>query len=510
VTILDALSDPQLFAPAFADGDWSTWRAFLAAVGGLPMSPAQRRTFRACTGRRVPPSKPTREAWVIVGRRGGKSRIAALLAVWLACFQSYALARGEHGTLPVIAADRKQARVVLGYVKGLLHGAPMLKALIEREGTESIELTNGVSIEVHTASWRSVRGYTVVGAVLDEVAVWRSEESANPDREILAALRPAMATVDGALLVAISSPYARRGVLWDAYRRHFKKAGDVLVWQAATRTMNPSVPQKVIDAAMEEDEAAALAEYGAQFRRDVEAFVSREVVEAATVPGRRELPPQSGVQHVAYCDPSGGSVDSFTVAIAHQEPDGAVVLDCLRERKAPFSPDAVVADFAAVLKQYGCTRVVGDRYAGEWPREAFLKAGIVYETSERTKSDLYGAALPLLNSGRVQLLDEPRLQAQLCGLERRTSRAGKDSIDSGPHGHDDVSNAACGALVLANQPMSTLGIQARGLSPIPLRAGLNLTSEDPFAAAAESFDYENEAVLWRLKSERPPWPSDDW
>jgi hypothetical protein len=136
VTLLDALSDPQLFAPAFQEGDWSAWRAFLAAVSGLAMSPAERRTFRACTRRRVPPTNPAREAWVVVGRRGGKSRIAALVAVWLACFQPYALARGEKGTLPVIAADRKQARVVLGYIKGLLHGAPMLAALIEREERE--------------------------------------------------------------------------------------------------------------------------------------------------------------------------------------------------------------------------------------------------------------------------------------------------------------------------------------------------------------------------------------
>ena len=86
----------------------------------------------------------------------------------------------------------------------------------------------------------------------------------NPDREILAALRPAMSTVPGALLLGISSPYARRGVLFDAYRRHWGKDGDdILVWKAPTRAMNPTVPQRVIDDAMAEDEASARAEYGA-------------------------------------------------------------------------------------------------------------------------------------------------------------------------------------------------------------------------------------------------------
>jgi hypothetical protein len=495
VTILEALNDGELFAPAFEGGHWAAWGAFLAALFGLAMAPGQRRTFRAATGRKLPPPKPAREAWVIVGRRGGKSRIAALVAVYLAAFKTYALAKGERATLPVIAADRKQARVVLGYIRGLLHGAPMLTALIEKEGADSIELTNGVTIEVHTASWRSVRGYTVVGAVLDEVAVWRSDESANPDKEILAALRPSMATVPGALLVAISSPYARRGVLWDAYKRHYGKAGDVLVWQAPTRAMNPSVPQALIDAALEEDEPAARAEWMGEFRRDVEAFVSREVVEAATEPGRRELPRQPGVTHFAFADPSGGSVDAFSLAIAHQDADGTVVLDLVREKRAPFSPDAVVEEFAGVLKEYGCTRVVGDRYAGSWPADAFAKHGIAYEVSDKPKSDIYGAALPLLNSGRVALLDDARLHAQLLGLERRTSRAGKDSIDHGPHGQDDAANAACGAIVLAAQPIGAGTIMAKGLASKPLRHAIRL--DEP---AVESAD---DPAAWNYS--RDPW-----
>ena len=59
--------------------------------------------------------------------------------------------------------------------------------------------------------------------------------------------------------------------------------------------------------------------------------------------------------------------------------------------------------------------------------------------------------LPLLNSGRVELLDHKRLVAQLCTLERRTSRAGKDSIDHVPGGYDDIANAVAGAVVLAAQ-----------------------------------------------------------
>jgi hypothetical protein len=138
----------------------------------------------------------------------------------------------------------------------------------------------------------------------------------------------------------------------------------------------------------------------------------------------------------------------MTLAVAHRE-KGRGVLDALRERKPPFSPEDVVEEFAGLLKSYGVRRVRGDRYAGEWPRERFRAHGIAYEISEKPKSALYGELLPLLNSGRVDLLDNQRLLNQLCSLERRTARSGRDSIDHPPGGHDDVANVCAGALVPA-------------------------------------------------------------
>ena len=131
---------------------------------------------------------------------------------------------------------------------------------------------------------------------------------------------------------------------WE-YSRHFAKDGDpILVWQAATRDMNPTIPQSLIDEAYEADESSALAEYGGQFRKDVETFVSREAVDVCTVPNRFELPYLSEHQYVGFVDPSGGSQDSMTLAIAHTEGDDGdrAVLDLVREVRPPFSPDFVL------------------------------------------------------------------------------------------------------------------------------------------------------------------------
>jgi hypothetical protein len=106
------------------------------------------------------PYRPFRESWLICGRRSGKSFIMALIAVFLACFRDYRpfLAAGEKATIMIIAADKKQARVVLRFVRGLL-SAPVLAARVVNDTSESIELEGGVMLEVITAS-NAVRGYT--------------------------------------------------------------------------------------------------------------------------------------------------------------------------------------------------------------------------------------------------------------------------------------------------------------------------------------------------------------
>ena len=212
--------------------------------------------------------------------------------------------------------------------------------------------------------------------------------------------------------------------------------------------MNPSVDKKMIADAYEQDESAAAAEYGAQFRRDIESFVPAEAVEAVVIPGRFELPPLDGFQHYAFVDPSGGSQDSMTLAVAHRE-NGKAVLDAVREKKPPFSPEAVVGEFADLLKSYSISEVNGDRYAGEWPKEQFRRNGIEYKTAEKTKSELCLELLPALNSGSCELLDSKRLTSQLLHLERKTSRAGRDTVDHAPGAHDDLANAVAGVLTLA-------------------------------------------------------------
>jgi hypothetical protein len=454
VTILQAMEEKELFRRWFKRPEtWVFWTVFLASLFGLPLDAEGLKIFEQCTGRKAPLADGYREAWLCVGRRGGKSLILALCAVFLAVFRDWSdrLVPGERGTVLVIAQDRKAARVIYRYIVAMITEVPVIAGLVEGEPTQDrVDLVNGISIEISTANFKTVRGYTLVAALCDEIAFWEGADSANPDEEILAALRPAMTTMaPDAMLLCASSPHSRRGALWDAYRKFYGDAdAPVLVWQASTKTMHPSVPQRYLDEQEERDPAKFVSEYLAQFRTDVENFLGREIVEDAVVEGRHELPPVKGVNYVAFVDPSGGSADSMTLAIAHAEGE-RIILDLVRERRPPFSPDVVTKEFADAIKSYGCSTVRGDRYAGEWPRERFRVHGVEYMTADRVKNDIYRDMLPLINSGRVELLDHVKLINQLCSLERKVSRGGKDSIDHPPKAHDDVANAVAGALVHA-------------------------------------------------------------
>jgi hypothetical protein len=344
MNIIQALDDPNVFGRQFHGDTWDAWRTFLAALFALRLTPKQLKVYQRHTGRIAPPKKPAKEAWLVCGRPAGKSLVLATIAVYLAAFCDWRrfLGPGELATIMIIARDRGQARVIKRFITSLLRETPMLGRIIEKQTADGIRLRNRVAIEIHTASFRSTRGYTIVAALLDEIAFWPTDEgSAEPDIEVINAIKPGMATIPSAMLLCASSPHARRGALWNVYRNHFGKQGDpVLVWQAATRDMNSSVPQSFIDEHMAADPARAQAEYLAQFRTDVERFVSPEIVEAC-VGDFHERSPMTGVVYSGFVDPSGGSDAAMTLAIGHKTttPEEQIVIDVIREVRPPFDPE---------------------------------------------------------------------------------------------------------------------------------------------------------------------------
>lgn len=479
MNIVETFQDPALFGRHFPGGTWWTWLAFLKAWAGLgaEMTEAEAELFRQCTGRATLPTAPFEEATVIVSRRAGKSRIMAALAVHHACIvdHSASISTGERPVVAIISSDRRSSRVIFEYVRGLIADTPLLADLIEEETKDSLTLKSGVLIEVATASWRTSRGRSYAAVIIDELAFLRDDmHSANPALEIQRAVLPGLATLGGVLLKC-SSPYARRGLLYDDWRRAWGNDGaDLLCWMASSRTMNPTLSERRVARARSDDPDAAVAEWDGGWRSDVTELLPRAVVEAAVVPGRFELGRISSIRYAGFTDVAGGSgTDSFTAAVCHSEPDGRIVVDAIRERVPPFSPEQATAEMCEFFLSYGVRKVHSDRYGGDWPAELFRKHGVECITNALPKSDIYRNCVPLLNSGRIELLDHPKLTAQLCSLERRVARGGRDSIDHPPNGHDDCANAVLGAVWLAAgagkasvvDRWRAMGGEARGIRP---------------------------------------------
>ncbi len=453
--IVNAMEKPQLFERWYSGASWDGWKAVLRGAYNLPMSD-QDREFLRTVADREPPKQRVKELWVAAGRRSGKDSVASLCAAFAAATfdQAHLLRPGERALILCLATDRSQATICLNYCRSLFTTTPMLRALVTRETANGFELSNGCDVEIGTASYRAVRGRAIALVVLDEIAFFQSENSASPDLEIYRALLPGLATLPGSMLVAISSPYKKGGILYSKFKGDYGKDSDnVLFIRSATRTLNPLIDQSVIDAALAEDPAAASAEWMGLFRDDVGNWLSAEVIEAAVDQGIIVRPPMRGIQYFGACDPAGGSgQDSFAAAVAHVEVNGDVALDNLLEIRPKYSPTAAVEQVAGMLKSYGLDSCVGDRYSALWCVEGFAKVGIRYEHSERDRSAIYSDCLPLFTSGRARILDSKRLINQFATLERKTSSVGRDRVNHPVGGHDDCANAAALAMVLAETP----------------------------------------------------------
>jgi hypothetical protein len=293
VPIRRALTDPGLLGNVLSGPSWRNWTVLLIAAMGEQLDDNERTIFKQFTGREREPGQRVEEFVAVKGRRAGGSRAASVLATYIGGLCEHpALVRGERGVLLSVAADQRQADVILDYTEANFRGSPVVAQLIETRNARELRLNNGIDIEVRAADFRRLRGLTFVAAIADEIAFFPlSEGSANPDSEILAAIRPGLATTRGPLFI-ISSPYARKGELWRTFQQQYGPAGDplLLVAKGTSRQFNPTLPQSLVDRAMERDPASASAEYLAEFRKDIEDFVSLEAVRACVSAGVYERP----------------------------------------------------------------------------------------------------------------------------------------------------------------------------------------------------------------------------
>src|SRR5947207_4414545 len=251
------------------------------------------------------------------------------------------------------------------------------------------------------------------------------------------------------MLIAISSPYRKAGLMYAKHKQYFNTdSDDTLVIQGSTRTFNKTLDENAIKAQQEADPEAGKAEWDAQFRSDLVGFLDDALIDAAVDYNRPlELPPQPGRFYKCFVDVSGGAIagDSYTLSIVHRE-DGKFVVDLVRGRSGPFEPAQVTEEYAALCKEYRIGAINGDYYAAQWMVSVWRQCGMSYIKSTLPTSQIYLETLPLFTRGLVVLPNEPILLRELRLLERTPTRMGKDLVTHPRGCHDDRANSVCGAL----------------------------------------------------------------
>ncbi len=429
-----------------------------------------------------------RKAVLCLGRRSGKTLMAAAAAIFNAVVLNYAqfLRPSEVRFIVCVATREQQARELIRVIRELLAQAPdpELHAVVDEAActdTEVVFKTN-VVVRAMPASSRSTRGLAISLLILDEMAHMVSDtEGFAAARSIYRALAPSVAQFQGqGYILVTSTPLWPSGPFYELYRRgETGQDRELYVVRRPTWEVNAAITRAALEPEFLSDPDSARVEYGAEFLEGVGAFLQAQAIQECVIPGRRNLPPLPGVSYAAAADPAfaaGG--DAFTFAIGHKEGTGEAVryildrLESWRGRRSPLNSDLVLDEIAELAHEYRVGTITLDQYAVIPLSDGLRRRGIAVKAQPLTselKADLYSTFKRALNTGQVELLDDPGLLAELVHLEVRPSPSGKPRIGAMANGKDDKAMA-----------VATLMHQLAGASTVrlPFIAGMGARPRD--------------------------------
>jgi hypothetical protein len=428
----------------------------LKIIYGLPLDETEHALYVKATGHEEYIPKEVKEFTALCGRRSGKtSRVGAAIVCYEA-FRNHGLRRGERAYVLLIAPVLDQAQIGFRYVCAYINCSAVLRKKVRKITRDEIELKNGVVIACWPCSSVTVRGLSVITAVLDEVAYWPNDDtSANSLESVLSALRPATITFPLSKIIKLTTPAAKLGLIWEEYQRRDQL--DFPVVQLSSVEMNPQLDPSALEIERQRDEQTFRSEYRAEFVDSIDTWINPEILGRCIVSGRRELPYLAGRHYVAVVDPAFRHSD-FGLAILHQQ-DDLVVVDRIAvwqgTKQVPVAFDRVCSELRDYLGEFQIGELYGDQYCVEPLRQQFMKLGLMYQEflfTRRSRQEIFLHLRYLINERRIELLDHAESVKQLRGLEE--CRESDGSIDIRPRYSlkDDLAICvALGALQLSKQ-----------------------------------------------------------
>jgi len=292
-TLVDFVTDKQMLGLSISPAQ----RTLLKVIDASPtLSPKETEIFARCTGRVTYTPREYPEFTVIAGARAGKdSRIAGPVALYEAIFGGHETKahKGEMPIVALVAQDARAVNIAFSYIRDYLTGSPILKNMLAEEPlATSLKLTNGVTIMCFPSTLRSMRGFSICCAIMDELAYFALEGQADSDKSIQDSITRGMINFPDAKLIKISTPWMKSGILYVDYQEGFGKDNpDFLVWQASSKLMNPSLLDSTLNRAKRRDAALYEREYEALFTDDLQAFLPQPWLDAAIMRQRFGVAP---------------------------------------------------------------------------------------------------------------------------------------------------------------------------------------------------------------------------
>jgi Terminase large subunit, T4likevirus-type, N-terminal len=437
---VERLKSGRGFGASFGDlSPWRRWITALRGLYGLPFSGPDGEIWQEHANMSPRPGG-FKTALFLCGRQSGKSSIAAAIALHEVLDAPHPLT-GETYSLLLAQDERAARRVLLAYATSLVENSPVysLRLLTDPRKSE-LHFDNANNLLVLPCIPASIRGYRAHTIVCDEVCFLGD----GVDEELITAARPALSSTDGRL-VLISSPGAPSGVAYDMVQCNDP---DVLIWRAPSYRMNPTISRTFLEGLKRHDPMAYEREIEGQFGATESTLLDPTQVERACRQDTTHLKPHEGVSYSAFVDLSGGRVDRAALAIVHVEGSRAIV-DALHAWAPPFSPADFVQSCLPILARYGVHRVTGDYFGAELGADLWRAAGVEYQRSHLTRSQLLLSMVPVFGGGLCELPPDKLLVSEFKALQRRSTRAGREIADHPRSGSDDLCNAVSGAIVHA-------------------------------------------------------------
>lgn len=417
---------------------------------------------------------------LVVGRRGGKTTLSAMLAIYCAVSNNWKpyLQKTPSAHVLILSHSREFSDEVLELIRLLINESPILSRMVNKKKKNTTSTMNlsvpwvledgtiehsRVQIKVGAASSKTVRGTAACAVLCDEIAYWNLDENLKEtDEKIMKAVRPNMKQFGKlGMMIKLSSPGIKQGVLYGEYQKWQKGTlpKNYVVFKAPSWVWNTILPKEEFVIEWELDQDGFDTEYRSNFVDSLSNFILPEMVDLAVINGAKFQAPQSENENIKYFAAIDAAYkkDRFTFSVVGHT--GNRITQFVSKgwegsKKQPVKAKEVAKYIRQICKEFDIPWVAADQYSFQPLKEIFEEYGVTleeYTFNPNFKKKIYFNLKKLTHSQQIDLLDNEIQTKEIKELIVEQSNAGSIRIGHPAGGTDDFADSLAIASYLATE-----------------------------------------------------------